>query len=89
MRRALVSADFPFGPLQEGTDSAVRAAIRFVKEAGVDMVKVDAASDFPDAVTAITPRASRCSPIRSPRRRPAVRSGVQRHSLECDQCRWR
>ena len=52
--RALLSADFPFGPLQEGTDSAVRAAIRFVKEAGVDMVKLDAASDFPDAVTAIT-----------------------------------
>lgn len=52
--RALVSADFPFGPLQEGTDSAVRAAIRFVKEAGADMVKLDAASDYPDAVTAIT-----------------------------------
>src|SRR5436190_22889707 len=26
--RALLSCDFPFGPLQEGTDSAVRAAIR-------------------------------------------------------------
>ncbi len=52
--RALLSADFPFGPLQEGTDSAVRAAIRFVKEAGVDMVKLDAAPDFPDAVSAIT-----------------------------------
>ena len=54
VRRALVSADFPFGPLQEGTDSAVRAAIRFVKEAGVDLVKVDAASDFLESVTAIT-----------------------------------
>ncbi|WP_212914760.1 3-methyl-2-oxobutanoate hydroxymethyltransferase [Streptomyces sp. TS71-3] len=54
VRRALLSADFPFGPLQEGTDSAVRAAIRFVKEAGVDMVKVDAAPDFPEAVEAIT-----------------------------------
>ncbi|GII49003.1 3-methyl-2-oxobutanoate hydroxymethyltransferase [Planotetraspora silvatica] len=52
--RALLSADFPFGPLQEGTDSAVRAAIRFVKEAGVDMVKLDGASDFLDSVTAIT-----------------------------------
>ncbi|MEW2521357.1 3-methyl-2-oxobutanoate hydroxymethyltransferase [Actinacidiphila alni] len=52
--RALVSADFPFGPLQEGTDSAVRAAIRLVKEAGVDMVKLDAAADYPDAVAAIT-----------------------------------
>lgn len=52
--RALVSADFPFGPLQEGADSAVRAAIRFVKEAGVDMVKLDAASDYLDAVEAVT-----------------------------------
>nr|WTB33182.1 3-methyl-2-oxobutanoate hydroxymethyltransferase [Streptomyces sp. NBC_00830] len=54
VKRALVSADFPFGPLQEGTDSAVRAAVRFVKEAGVDMVKLDGASDFLDAVTAVT-----------------------------------
>ena len=51
--RALVSCDFPFGPLQEGADSAVRAAIRLVKEAGVDMVKLDGASDFLDAVTAV------------------------------------
>ena len=51
--RALVSVDFPFGPLQEGTDAAVRAAIRFVKEAGVDMVKLDAASDYPEAVEAV------------------------------------
>ncbi len=53
VRRALVSCDFPFGPLQEGTDSAVRAAIRLVKEAGADMVKLDGAADFPDAVTAV------------------------------------
>lgn len=52
--RALLSADFPYGPLQEGVDSAVRAAIRLVKEAGVDMVKLDGAADFPDAVRAIT-----------------------------------
>jgi 3-methyl-2-oxobutanoate hydroxymethyltransferase len=51
--RALVSCDFPFGPLQEGTDAAVRAAIRLVKEAGADMVKLDGAADFPDAVRAI------------------------------------
>ena len=38
VKRALVSCDFPFGPLQEGTDSAVRAAILLVKEAGADMV---------------------------------------------------
>ena len=54
VKRALVSVDFPFGPLQEGSDSAVRAAIRFVKEAGVDMVKLDAASDYLDAVEAVT-----------------------------------
>src|SRR3954452_4211593 len=54
VQRALVSVDFPFGPLQEGTDAAVRAAIRCVKEAGVDLVKLDAAADFPEAVEAIT-----------------------------------
>jgi 3-methyl-2-oxobutanoate hydroxymethyltransferase len=52
--RALVSADFPFGPLQEGPASAVRAAIRFVKEAGVDLVKLDGAADHLDAVEAVT-----------------------------------
>jgi 3-methyl-2-oxobutanoate hydroxymethyltransferase len=51
--RALVSVDYPYGPLQEGTDSAVRAAIRFVKEAGVDMVKLDGAADYPEAVEAV------------------------------------
>jgi 3-methyl-2-oxobutanoate hydroxymethyltransferase len=51
--RALVSCDFPFGPLQEGTDSAVRAAIRLVKEGGVDMVKLDGAAEFPEVVRAI------------------------------------
>jgi 3-methyl-2-oxobutanoate hydroxymethyltransferase len=54
VRRALVSVDFPFGPLQEGPDVAVRAALRFVKEAGADMVKLDGAADFPEAVRAIT-----------------------------------
>ena len=52
--RALVSCDFPFGPLQEGSQSAVRAAIRLVKEAGADIIKLDAAANFPEAVTAIT-----------------------------------
>src|SRR5436305_118612 len=53
VKRALVSCDFPFGPLQEGMESAVRAAVRLVKEGGADMVKLDAASDFPEAVRAI------------------------------------
>jgi 3-methyl-2-oxobutanoate hydroxymethyltransferase len=51
--RALVSCDLPFGPLQEGSESALRAAIRVVKEGGADMVKLDAAADFPDTVRAI------------------------------------
>lgn len=52
--RALLSCDFPFGPVQEGPKSAVRAAIRLVKQAGVDMVKLDGASDHLDAVEAVT-----------------------------------
>lgn len=53
VKRALVSCDFPFGPLQEGTETAVRAAIRLVKEGGADMVKLDGASAFPESVRAI------------------------------------
>ena len=53
VKRALVSVDFPFGPLQQGTEAALAAAIRLVKEAGVDMVKLDGAADFPEAVRAI------------------------------------
>jgi 3-methyl-2-oxobutanoate hydroxymethyltransferase len=53
VQRALVSCDLPYGPLQEGTGSAVRAAIRLVKQARVDLVKLDGAADFLDAVTAI------------------------------------
>ncbi len=52
VKRALVSCDLPFGPLQQGTESALRAAMRF-KEAGADMVKLDRAADFPDAIRAI------------------------------------
>ncbi len=51
--RALVSCDFPFGPLQEGTTTALRAAIRLVKEGGADMIKLDGAADFPEAVRAL------------------------------------
>lgn len=49
---ALLSCDFPFGPLQAG--EAVPAAIRLVKEAGADLVKLDGAADFPEAVEAVT-----------------------------------
>jgi 3-methyl-2-oxobutanoate hydroxymethyltransferase len=51
--RALVSCDFPFGPLQQGADCALAAAIRLVKEGGADMVKLDAAAEFPQTVRAI------------------------------------
>ncbi|HYM17864.1 MAG TPA: 3-methyl-2-oxobutanoate hydroxymethyltransferase [Micropepsaceae bacterium] len=53
-KRALVSCDFPFGPLQEGVESAVKAAIRLVKEAGADMIKLDGAADFPESVRALS-----------------------------------
>ncbi len=52
--RVLVSCDMPYGPLQEGIDSALKAAVRIVKEGGADMIKLDAAADFPDAVRALT-----------------------------------
>ena len=50
VKRALVSCDFPYGPLQAGTEAAVGAAIRIVNETGADMVKLDGASAFPEAV---------------------------------------
>jgi 3-methyl-2-oxobutanoate hydroxymethyltransferase len=53
-KRALVIADIPFGPLQEGLAQALKAAVRLVKEGGADMVKLDAAAEFPEAVTALT-----------------------------------
>jgi 3-methyl-2-oxobutanoate hydroxymethyltransferase len=51
--RALLSCDFPFGPIQQGTYSALEAAIRLLKEGGADLVKMDAAADFPEAVEAV------------------------------------
>lgn len=53
VKRALLSCDFPYGPLQEGPASAVRAAIRLVKEGGVDVVKLDGAADHLEAVSAV------------------------------------
>src|SRR5262249_57093639 len=52
-KRALVSGDIPLGPLKTGVENVVRAAIRIVQEAGADLVKLDQAADFPDAVPAI------------------------------------
>jgi len=53
-QRALLSCDFPYGPLQAGIDTAVAAGIRLIKEAGVDMIKLDGAAAFPETVTAMT-----------------------------------
>jgi 3-methyl-2-oxobutanoate hydroxymethyltransferase len=52
VQNALVSCDFPFGPLQSG--GALDAAIRLVKEAGIDLVKLDGAADFPHEVETLT-----------------------------------
>ena len=59
--RALVSCDLPYGPAQQSPDAALQAAQRLMKEGGADMIKVDAAADFPDAVRALVAPASRCS----------------------------
>jgi 3-methyl-2-oxobutanoate hydroxymethyltransferase len=53
VERALVSCDFPYGPMQEGVEAAVRAAARLVEDGGADMVKLDAAADHLDAVRAV------------------------------------
>lgn len=50
VQRAIVSCDVPFGPVQEGIEAAVSAAIRLAKEGGADMVKIKGG---PDAVRAI------------------------------------
>jgi 3-methyl-2-oxobutanoate hydroxymethyltransferase len=49
-KRALVSCDVPHGPVQEGRDAAVRAALRLADEGGAEMVKV---LGDPDTVRAI------------------------------------
>lgn len=51
--RALVSCDMPYGPLQDGPGAAVRAARRLVDDGGADMLKLDAAAEYPEAVRAV------------------------------------
>ena len=53
VERALLSVDFPFGVLQQGAAAALAAARRVVAETGADMVKLDEAAAFPEAVRAI------------------------------------
>ena len=51
--RALVSCDMPYGPVQHSRDAALAAAQRLMREGGADMIKVDAAAEFPDVVHAL------------------------------------
>ena len=51
---ALVSCDMPYGPVQEGVQAALTAATLLMEEGGADMIKVDAAADFPDVVRELT-----------------------------------
>jgi len=53
VKRALLSCDLPYGPLQQGSARALRAAIRLVKEAGADLIKLDGAAQCPEAVEAL------------------------------------
>ena len=53
VERALVSCDMPYGPVQEGVQAAITAAILLMQEGGADMIKVDAAAEFPNTVRAM------------------------------------
>ncbi len=52
-RRPIVIADLPFGSYQVSDEDAVRNAIRFVKEGGADVVKVEGAGPMVPRVRAI------------------------------------
>jgi len=52
-QRPLVVADMPFGSFQVSDEDAVRNAIRFVKEAGADAVKLEGAGPMLERVRAI------------------------------------
>jgi 3-methyl-2-oxobutanoate hydroxymethyltransferase len=52
-RRPLVVGDLPFGTYQTSDSDAVRNAIRFVKEAGMDAVKLEGAGPAVERVRAI------------------------------------
>ncbi len=51
--RAIVVGDLPFGSFQVSDDEAVRTAVRFVKEGGADVVKLEGAGPALERVQAI------------------------------------
>jgi 3-methyl-2-oxobutanoate hydroxymethyltransferase len=51
--RALLSCDMPYGPVQHGSDAALAAAQRLMREGGADLIKIDAATEFPQVVLAL------------------------------------
>ena len=51
--RPLVIADMPFGSFQVSDEEALRNAVRFVKEAGADAVKLEGAGPTLSRVQAI------------------------------------
>jgi 3-methyl-2-oxobutanoate hydroxymethyltransferase len=51
--RAIVVGDLPFGSFQVSDDDAVRNAVRFVKEGGADVVKLEGAGPALERVQAI------------------------------------
>jgi 3-methyl-2-oxobutanoate hydroxymethyltransferase len=53
VKRALVSCDLPYGPVQQGSEAAIAAARRVMKQGGADLVKVDAAAEHPEVVRAM------------------------------------
>jgi 3-methyl-2-oxobutanoate hydroxymethyltransferase len=54
VKRAILICDIPFGPLQEGRGSLMKTAVKLVKEGGADMLKLDAAAGYPEAVGDLT-----------------------------------
>jgi 3-methyl-2-oxobutanoate hydroxymethyltransferase len=48
--RALVSCDMPHGPVQNGKAAALVAARSLMRKGGADMIKIDAAAEFPEVV---------------------------------------
>ncbi|MBU6423113.1 MAG: 3-methyl-2-oxobutanoate hydroxymethyltransferase [Chloroflexi bacterium] len=52
-KRALLVGDMPFGSYQAGRDDAVRNASRFLKEAGMDAVKLEGGKEAAETVRAL------------------------------------